>query len=221
MTSVDRLLLDGFCVGVTADRRWEEQAELLRRRGASVLHGPSIKTLPLGSGEGLREATDALIERPADYLIANTGIGIRSWFGAAESWGIDPELLTSLGQSQIVARGPKASGAVYSLGLEVAARAASERLREVVELILERDPDLTGKRVALQRDGHPTGSELDTLTAAGAEVIEIPVYDWKLPDDLRPAVRLAEAVIAGKVHAVTFTSGPALRNWLAIADEHD
>jgi uroporphyrinogen-III synthase len=49
----------------------------------------------------------------------------------------------------------------------------------------------------------------------------VPVYEWRIPDDRRPAVRLAEAVIAGRIHAVTFTAGPQVRNWLAIADEAD
>lgn len=44
--------LSGFTVGITADRRWEEQAELLRRRGACVIHGPSIRTLPIGPRDG-------------------------------------------------------------------------------------------------------------------------------------------------------------------------
>jgi uroporphyrinogen-III synthase len=39
--------LTGFTVGVTADRRWNEQAALFERRGATVLHGPTIRTLPL------------------------------------------------------------------------------------------------------------------------------------------------------------------------------
>jgi len=42
-----------------------------------------------------------------------------------------------------------------------------------------------------------------------------------VPENRRPAVRLAEAVIAKRIHAVTFTTGPAARNWLAIAAEHD
>ena len=41
--------------------------------------------------------------------------------------------------------------------------------------------------------------------------------DAALPDDRRPAIRLVEAVSAGRVHAVTFTTGPAVRNWFAIA----
>ena len=39
--------LAGYTIGVTADRRAEEQAQLLERRGARVLHGPTIRTLPL------------------------------------------------------------------------------------------------------------------------------------------------------------------------------
>ena len=52
-------------------------------------------------------------------------------------------------------------------------------------------------------------------------MIEVPVYEWQIPEDRRPAVRLAEAVIAGRVHAVTFTAGPQIRNWFSIAAEHD
>ena len=49
--------LDGFAIGVTADRRWEEQAELLMRRGARVVHGPTIRTIPLVADVGIRVAT--------------------------------------------------------------------------------------------------------------------------------------------------------------------
>src|SRR5690242_6702881 len=41
--------LEGYTVGVTADRRASEQAELLRRRGARVLDGPTIATAYLAS----------------------------------------------------------------------------------------------------------------------------------------------------------------------------
>jgi uroporphyrinogen-III synthase len=44
-------------------------------------------------------------------------------------------------------------------------------------------------------------------------------HRWTLPDDTGPALRLAEAVIAGRVQAVTFTAGPAIRNWLTIATQ--
>ena len=213
-----RCVLHGFTVGLTADRRWDEQASLFERRGATVLHAPTIRTLPLGCEDSLRQATTNIIDRPPDVLIANTGLGIRSWFGAAESWGVGDALVAALGQARIFARGPKASGAVHSMGLEVAGRAASERLSEAVEMALAFVDSKT--RVALQVDGSGTSPEIARLVERGAEVVLIPVYEWKLPTDLEPAIRLARLVMGGRVHALTFTTGPAIRNWLAVLAEH-
>lgn len=207
-------MLDGFTVGITADRRAEEQASLFERRGAVVIHGPTIHTLPLGDDDRLREATEAVVADPPDVLVANTGIGIRSWFGAAESWDLGEAMLDALATARIYARGPKAAGAVHSLGLAVLARPASERLRDCIELVL--DGLRPGERVVVQRDGGPPPPEADKLRAAGADVLEIPVYRWESTGDPRRALRLAEAVVAGRVHAVTFTSSPAVTTWLAL-----
>jgi uroporphyrinogen-III synthase len=211
--------LDGFTIGVTADRRSDEQIELLRRRGAQVVHGPTIRTLPLDAEEALRSATEQVIVRPPDVVIANTGIGMRNWFGAADSWGIGDALLGALREATILSRGPKASGAVYQAGLPVSARADSERLSEVVALAVESGVD--GKRVAFQRHGDEAPEVLDRLRDAGAIVVEVPVYAWKVPDDHRPVLRLIAAAIEGRLHAITFTSAPAIRNLTAIATEHE
>lgn len=209
-------VLDGFTVGITADRRADEQAALFERRGATVSLGAAIRTMPLGDDEGLRAATEAVITSPPQILIANTGLGIRSWFGAAESWDLGEALLAAVAGARIYARGPKAAGAIHSLGLEVQVRALSERMRECVQLVLD---DLTaGDTVVVQRDGGPSFPEVHALHNAGARVIEVPVYRWVPNDDIRPAVRLAEGVISGRVHAVTFTSAPALASWLTLAD---
>src|SRR5579884_1582157 len=64
--------LQGFIVGVTADRRWEQQAELLERRGARVVHGPTIRTDYLAAEETVREATLRVLRRPPDVFVATT-----------------------------------------------------------------------------------------------------------------------------------------------------
>ncbi len=211
-------MLHGFTIGITADRRFDEQASLFERRGAAVQHGPTIRTIPLGSDTNLHAATDAVIAGRPAALIANTGVGIRSWFSAAETWGVGDDLTAALAETRIYARGPKASGAVHAYGLEVTAKGVTERLTEVVNLAIA---DLAaGDLVAVQLDGSGMSDEVGRLRDAGLAVIEIPVYEWKMPDDVRPAIRLAEGVISGRVHAVTFTAGPAIRNWMAIAAEH-
>lgn len=208
-------VLDGFTVGITADRRADEQASLLERRGATVIHGPSIRTLPLGDDDGLRATTEAIIAEPPDVLIANTGLGVRSWFGAAESWDRGDALLDALRDTRVYARGPKASGAIHSLGLDVVARAQSERLRECIALAVA--DGVAGQRVVVQRDGGAPPPDTSTLRGAGATVVELPVYRWHRTDDPRPAVRLVEGLIAGRVHAVTFTAGPAISTLFELA----
>ena len=217
--SDDAMVLTGFTIGITADRRWEEQAGHFERRGATVQHGASIRTLPLGCDQRLRTATEQVIAQPPAALIANTGVGIRSWFSAAETWSLADALTAALRDTRIYARGPKAASAIQLHGLEVFARAKSERLTEAVDLARR---DLRpGDAVVLQLDGSGPSEQTSRLRTAGASVVEVPVYVWTKPDDDGPAVRLAENVIAGKVHAVTFTAGPAIRNWMAMAAERD
>jgi len=192
---------------------------MLRRRGARVLHGPAIRTLPLGPEEGLRRATEVLVDTPPDVVVANTGIGIRSWFAAAESWGLGDDLTRALAGARILARGPKAAGAVLTAGLPVAWRAPSETLAELVEqLLLE---SLAGTRVALQLDGNSEQLQSDRMRRAGADVVDVPVYRWTLPPDRRPAIRVLQAACAGRLDAVTFTSAAALHNLFVLAERRD
>lgn len=207
--------LDGFVVGVTADRRASEQAELLRRRGAQVVLGPSIETAYLASDDALRVATRLLIDDPPAYLAATTGIGMRAWFEAAQVWGLGDPLLDALGPTRIVARGPKAAGAVQAAGLAVWRSAANEQMDQLLAHLLA-EP-LAGVRVAVQLYGMPAPEVTGALAGAGAEVLEVPVYRWRAPDDRVPAGRLIQATVEGRIHAVTFTAAPAVTNLFALA----
>ena len=57
--------------------------------------------------------------------------------------------------------------------------------------------------------------------AIGADVVEVPVYRWTLPVDPLPGQRLVEAVAERRLDAVTFTSSPAVTNFLRVADSLD
>jgi uroporphyrinogen-III synthase len=51
------------------------------------------------------------------------------------------------------------------------------------------------------------------------ELVEVPVYQWALPDDPAPAEALVDAAIAGQLDAVTFTAQPAVHNLFRIAGD--
>ncbi|TQS43581.1 uroporphyrinogen-III synthase [Cryptosporangium phraense] len=209
--------LDGFTVAVTAERRRDELAALLARRGARVVLAPALRIVPLRDDAMLRATTEALLADPPDVVVATTGVGFRGWLEATAGWGLAEPLRAVLTDATVLARGPKARGAIRAAGLTEEWSASSETSAEVLSYLL--DADVAGKRVAIQLHGEPLRDVASALVAAGAEVVEVEVYRWRPPDDRAPLRRLVESICAGAVDAVTFTSAAASANLLATADE--
>jgi len=208
--------LAGRRVGITADRRWEAQADLLEKLGAEIIHGPTLRTVDLSHDEALRRATVDLIAEPPDWLVASTGQGLTMWLDAADGWDLGEPLRRALRRSRAVARGAKASSALRRQGFEVAWKAPSETMEEVVEFLS--GEGIGAARVALQLfdpAGHPS---TEALAARCRELVAVPVYRWVMPDDTGPAARLVAALCAGAVDAVTFTSQPAVHHLFRIAE---
>jgi uroporphyrinogen-III synthase len=207
--------LAGFTVGVTAARRAEELIALLEKRGATVVHAPTIRLVPLPDDTELLAATRACLEMPPDVVVVTTGMGFRGWVEAARGWGLADALLGVLGQARLMTRGPKAKGAVRAAGLREAWSPASESSSEVVAHLL--GLGVTGTRVALQLHGEPLLDVVVGLRAAGAEVIEVPVYRWEIPQDTAPIRRMLHTLVNGGMDALTFTSASAVEALLAVA----
>ncbi|MET7637640.1 uroporphyrinogen-III synthase [Streptomyces sp. NPDC005438] len=215
-STIDRPL-EGFTVGVTAARRAEELITLLRRRGAEVVHAPALRIMPLADDSELLATTRELLRRPPDVVVATTAVGFRGWIQAARDWGLDESLLTILGRSRLLARGPKVRGAIRAAGLTEEWSPASESMAEVRQLLLSEERP--GRRVAVQLHGTPLPEFTEALRAAGQEVIPVPVYRWMPLADLRPVDRLLDRVLTDRVDAVTFTSAPAVSALLGRAEE--
>jgi len=212
------LPLAGRVVGVTAERRAEDQAVLFSRLGAEVLLAPTMHTSLIADLDRLRAVTAELISSPPDYLIANTGMGIRTWMDQAKEWGLDSDLRAALASARIAVRGPKAAGAISSSKLQLWWRSPTEQLSDLAAHLVE--SGVSGKRIAFQLHGDP-GDEVTTrLERAGATVVPVPVYSWSVPegDQANAALHLIDRSCAGEVDAVTFTAGPQARNLLALAE---
>ncbi|GAA3760450.1 uroporphyrinogen-III synthase [Salinactinospora qingdaonensis] len=206
-TSPEVAPLEGFTVAVTAARRSDELAALLRRRGAEVVAAPALRIVPISDDQRLMTVSGELAERPADIVVATTGIGFRGWVEACETWGLAEPLVAGMRRSRVMARGPKAKGAIRAAGLTEEWSPPSESSAEVLEYLLE--CGVAGLRVAVQLHGEPLPDFCSALRMAGADVVEVPVYRWTTPEDVVPLDRLIETVINGGIDAVTFTSAPA------------
>ncbi|MFF3099025.1 uroporphyrinogen-III synthase [Streptomyces cyaneofuscatus] len=208
--------LAGFTVGVTAARRAEELATLLKRRGAAVQHAPALRIVPLADDSELLDATKELIDHAPDVVVATTAIGFRGWVEAADGWGIGDALLERLRGVELLARGPKVKGAVRAAGLTEAWSPGSESMAEVLDRLL--GEGVEGRRIALQLHGEPLPGFIESLQAAGAEVVGVPVYRWMPPQDIAPLDRMLDATAARALDAVTFTSAPAAASFLGRAE---
>jgi uroporphyrinogen-III synthase len=204
-------------IGVTAERRAAEQTELLEKRGAEVLHGPTVRVFSLDEDQVLKATTANVVTRPPDFLLASTGFGMRTWLAGAASWGMRDELVAALGRARVANRGAKAASANAAVGLAEWWRAPDERLDELVERVAA-EP-LAGCRVVLQLHGVADPATVARLVGAGAEVIEVDAYRLSLPADPTPARDLIRAACAEELAAVTFVIAPAVHNLFVLARE--
>ncbi|MFF9309753.1 uroporphyrinogen-III synthase [Streptomyces sp. NPDC014748] len=209
--------LAGFTVGVTAARRADELGALLQRRGASVVHAPALRIVPLADDGELLAATKEIIGHTPDIVVATTAIGFRGWVEAADGWGLGEALLGRLREAELLARGPKVKGAIRAAGLTEEWSPSSESLAEVLDRLLEQG--VAGRRVAVQLHGEPLPGFVEALRAGGAEVVPVPVYRWLPPEDPAPLDRLLDAAVSHGLDAITFTSAPAAASLLARAEE--
>ena len=200
--------LKGFTVAITADRRRDEQAVLMERLGLEVLMFPLLQTQPEDLAS-LRAQTERVVREPPDYLLANTGYGMRTWLALTAQWGLQEDLVSSLrANAAIAARGAKALGEIRKVGLDAWYKAPGETLEEVVARLTAED--LVGRSVVVQLHGEPAGSSLVDLERAGARVSYLPVYRMGGAGEEAVAA-LVETLLDGAVDAVTFTAAPQVQ----------
>lgn len=201
--------LEGFRIGVTSDRRAEDLIDALERRGATVLHAPTLRIAPSEHDGDLIDDTRAIIATRPDVLLGTTSYGIRRWFEVADSAGLGQDLIDALGDTAILVRGPKARGGIRAAGLNDVGMSEEETTASLVSLALERFPPRA--TVAVQLHGYTDEGQLTRLRDAGHTVLTVAPYRWRTPDENDERVhRLVDAIVTGQLDAVTFTSAPAV-----------
>jgi len=206
---------------VTSARRADELCALLRQHGATVSAAPAITMIDLTDDVVLRGRTESLIATPPDVLVVTTGMGFRGWISAAHRWGLADKLIEGLATARIVARGPKAVGALRAVGLPEEWSPDSESSVAMFDYLKS---DIAGSRIAVQLHGttgdwDPAPELLDQLRKAGADVLPIPVYRWRAARPGSEFDRLATEIAQRQFDAVSFTSAAAVMAMLTRAAE--
>jgi uroporphyrinogen-III synthase len=199
-------------------RLGSELASLVRHYGGEPVCVPAVREAPIDCGAALTEFVEGLARGACDVLVLQTGVGTKLLLDEAARRGWLPQLLAALGGITVVVRGPKPSAALRERGVRAALTALTPydttALLEAMAGL-----DLAGKRVGVVHHGERNEPLVDAVRSREAEVWDIQLYTWLLPDDVEPLRGLVREIIAGRIGAVAFTTQVHARHLFGIAAE--
>ena len=207
--------LSGCRVVLTAQRKAEQFATALERHGAEIVHAPTLSVIPNADDPELIARTRTLIDQQPDVVIVTTGVGFTGWGKVAEEAGLSEQWHAMLAGAKIIARGPKARGAIQAAGLETAWVAESETNTEIKQALL--DEGVNGVRIAVQHHGAGDDGLDEAFSAAGADVCSLVIYRWGPAPDPHAVVEAVHLVASRQCDAVAFTSAPGATAFLEVA----
>jgi uroporphyrinogen-III synthase len=208
--------LAGKTIAITEARRSRELTMLITKLGGVALAAPAMREVPRTDLGPAVDALDRICRGDVAAVIFMTGVGARAFLALAADGGRREALLTALERILVVVRGPKPLAALKEAGVRVDV-VPSEPTTDGVLAALATRP-LAGALVAVQLYGDDNPALVEGLAARGARVLEIPLYEWALPDDIEPLARVIRAVIGGDVDVIAFTSSPQVRHLLVVAE---
>ena len=114
--------------------------------------------------------------------------------------------MAALKQTALVARGPKPVAALKAFGLQPTLTVPEPNTWVDLISTLDEYRPVKGLRVAVQEYGASNPDLLEALKQRGAEVFQVPIYRWALPEDLGPFRQALDDVIAGKASVLLITN---------------
>ena len=193
-----------------------EMSDLVRRYGGEPFCTPAVREGLLPSSPDVAAFIDLLINGSFSAVIFLTGAGASALFAAAERQGQLPQTLEALRNVTTVCRGPKPSAVLRENSVPVVLSARQPfTTNELVEVMTPLA--LGGTTVGLLHYGERDPVLANALAARGAEVRELCLYEWLMPEDQGPLKSLVLDLVAGKFDTVAFTSQIQCRHLFQIA----
>lgn len=208
--------LAGRTIAITEGRRATELATLIGKLGGVAYSAPAVVEVPRRDLGPARVALERICAGEVAVVTFMTGVGTTAFFDLATRAGRRDDLLRALAEVTVVARGPKPIAALKAAGVRIDMVPSEPTSDGVLDVLASRD--LRGRTVAVQLYGDENRVLVEGLTARGARVVEIPLYEWALPDDQGVLARLVDDVVAGRVDVVAFTSSPQVRHLFIVAE---
>ncbi len=180
-----------------------------------------MREVGLESNHQALEFSDRLVAGDFDLVLFFTGVGVRALVDIAATRHPREEFLDALRKVKVGARGPKPVAALRELKIPVTATASEPATwREMMAALeMEFGSSLSEFRVAVQEYGASNPEFLAELTDRCAEVTKVPVYQWALPEDLRPLRECVLGIANGSIDVVLFMTAVQVIHLFQVAEE--
>ena len=189
---------------------------LITRHGGVPRAAPVLQEVYATDAPEVAALVDDLCADKLDVVVLQTGVGTRALFEAAANRGVEQELFAALGRTTVVARSPKPAAVLRKNKVRIDLMPPEPFTSEDLVVSIQ-DMDLKQKEVAVQAYGGPNNLLTRTLNERGANVREVSLYTWGLPEDQSPVLQLVDKLVAGEIAAVAFTSQTQVVNLVTIA----
>jgi len=215
-SSESDLVLAGKVVAVPEARQLDILANLLERRGASVLRCPLVGIVDSADEAAVVGWIERLIATPTDLVVFYTGEGVQRLVGFARRSAREEAFIAALRRTPKLTRGPKPKRALKALELEPEYSATEPTTAGMIEAAKGIAAPL--RRVALQLYSQDQDRELaHYFEQRGAIVDAVAPYAYaSKADDERVAALIGE-LEAGRVDAIAFTSKAQVQRLLELA----
>lgn len=208
--------LGGRTIAITESRRATELATLITKLGGVPVSAPAVREVPRRDRGPALDVLARIVRGEVAIVVFLTGVGTAAFLELATAAGLREPLLRALAGALVVARGPKPVAVLKAAGVRIDVVPAEPTSEGLLQALAGRDVKGTVVAVQLYGEGNPV--LVEGLAARGATVLEIPLYEWALPQDQEPLARLIRDVVARRVDVVAFTSSPQIRHLFAVAD---
>ena len=197
---------NSLTVAAFESRMAVEIARLIKRHGGIPLVAPALREIPLDDNSAALKFGVQLTTERIDMLILLTGVGTTTLFDLLKARYPWPSIVAALKQTALVARGPKPVAALKAFGLQATLTVPEPNTWIDLVSTLDEYRPVKGLRVAVQEYGESNLDLLEALKQRGAEVFQVPIYRWGLPEDLGPLREALDDIIAGKVAVLLITN---------------
>lgn len=214
----------GLEVVAFESRMAKEMEELIARFGGVPRVAPAMREVPLEENPAAFHFVERLLAGEIDAIIFMTGVGTRTLFSILETRHSRKELAKHLSEIAVVARGPKPVKVLREYEIPITVIIPEPNTWREILRELDQKPHalkVRGSRIAIQEYGMTNSALTSELKDRGAEVMLVPVYRWKLPEDIGPLEGAIESILIARSRVILFTNAAQVDHLLMVVEQNN